>query len=209
MLYVNGPVDDEIASPLAEVEGDLPTLAALQVVFNSPGGTFLAGELLERLILQAKAVMPVGAFVRDARSTVVIPAVAAHATRGDSGAITGGFGMMIHTCDGHKPMVVVNSQSPRKYDGGPMLWPPRKFLKSHTELQRLQTLADRQYETDLELVSRYSGTPPDRLRPYLDGRPLLAEEAVEAGLLQGICDEDTAYSELLLMAERSKTEKEK
>lgn len=202
VLHVAGRVENDIKDALDEVEADLPTLAGLLVVYDSPGGAFRAGDYLERITLLAKQTMPVVAFVKSACSTCIIPSLAADATFGAPDCITGCFGNMRVFCDGKKPHPLINAQSPKKFEGGTP-WPPDAF-GDDKERQRLQELADLCAAKDLAIISGYSLKPLGHLRPFLDGRVLEAEESLEAGLVQKLCSEDEAYEFLLNAARKQK-----
>jgi hypothetical protein len=200
MLTVTGTLYDSDKTALDEVEGQLHTMSGLFVSFESNGGDFNIGERLERLLLVARQKMPVISYVRQAQSTCVLPSLVSDRVYGDQNAICGGVGMIFFTCDGSTPTMVINSQSPRKHEGRPPTWPPRNFADEAKRL-RLQEIADRQYEKDIELAAGYCCQPVDALRPYLDGRPLTAGESLKCGLLNRICSEDAAYAALLKMAD--------
>lgn len=206
LLFIRGAVENEIVRALREVEAEFPTLAGLMIIYDCPGGDFLAGEMLERTTLVAKQTMPVVAFVKSAHSTALIPARAAHRVYADANGELGTFGIMTHVCDGKTAKPLVNRQSPQKCPDRRLSWPPRRFIVDDADLDRLQTLLDCQYEADLFLVARYAGRDTEALRSHLDGRTMSAEEAMVIGLVDGILTEHEAYKKLVKMVnERSQT----
>lgn len=208
-LWVTGPIEHSIVPPLEDVESQLPELVGLIVYIDSLGGSFRGGIALERLILLAKEKMPVVSFIQgDAASAALIPAVAADLTCGDHTAILGGFGMAFQACDGQQPCMIINEQSPEKFGVTPPRVHPTVFIESEEHRQRLQNLVNRQWDRDLSLLVAYSGVSTERLRPYLDGRMMIAREALAAGLLDEICKEGEAYKKVVRLAtKRIKTHK--
>lgn len=203
ILWVNGAIENDVAADLAGVEEELPTLAGLMVIYACPGGTFRAGYLLERLTLVAKQTMPVVAYVRSALSTAIIPALAADVTLGAPDCTCGCFGNIRVFCSGSAPQVITNSQSPLKFEGGTPPWPPES-VGDEGDLDRLRAVADRVAEDDIRLIAGYCARPVEHLRPFLDGRVLDADEALAAGLINRVCNEDEAYEKLLKLIQKKK-----
>lgn len=196
-LWISGTLEDSICRALNDVETLLQELSGLMVYFDSPGGSFMGGIYVERLILAAKGRMPVLAYVKSAMSAALIPALAAHWTCGDHMAVLGAFGMAFPACDGQRPFMIINKQSPEKFGPKPPRLLPRVFIESSKHRERLQGLANRQYNLDLSLLVMYSGVSVEQLRPYLDGRAMIAREALAAGLLDKVCTQNEAYDFLV------------
>jgi ClpP class serine protease len=97
---------------------------------------------------------------------------------------------------------MANSQSPHKLDGAdPLPWLEISYCRNG-DAKGIQRDLDNSYEQDLSQLVRYTGTNPNRLRAYMDGRILTPRQALRIGLIDDIGYEDAAYRRLLTLTER-------
>jgi ClpP class serine protease len=197
LLYIKGRLDDSLSPILVDVEAAVESLDGLLVVMNSTGGDHHAAKGLRLTIHAAKRFVPVVAWVQTALSGAVLTCLAADATYAASDAQVGAFGGCCAACDGRQPIMLVNRQSPFKWDHRPRA--PRTLLLDCECESIIQRVLDESFEQDLQLAGHYTGTDADDLRTVLNGRVLTAQQAFDAGLIASICSEDEAYTKLLNM----------
>ena len=200
-LRVAGDLSDEnVTEALSELEAELACMGGLLLVLNTQGGRSTAGQLLELAVLEAKARVPVVAFIERAYSAGLLPAWAADHTFIAKDGDLGGFGSILPACDGLLPFVLCSKQSPRKYDGTPI---SPLFLIRKDAVEPFQNMLDDTSARSLRWASAYTGRDPGDLAELLDGRLLDARAAFAAGLVAGVLRHEGVAVDLLINLARN------
>lgn len=184
--------DPEVFDALAEVAGD-PHAKALIVHIDSPGGTFVGGEMLFaalREVAEAKPVVAVMGTV--AASAGYMVAVASDRIYARQGTITGSIGVIMQTTDitGLLEKIGVSAEAIKS---APLKAVPSP-LEPLTQEARAATQAiiDDMQELFTAMVAERRGFDADRVRTLADGRVYSGRQAVANGLIDAIGGEAEA-----------------
>lgn len=202
-LHICGSLtESNVAEAIEDAQAEMPGLGGLLIFSDSRGGAAFAGKQLEALIIDARHNGIVTAsYIKEAHSAAVLPCLAADQTFMSPNGEIGGFGSLLHVCDGRRPRVLVSAGAPRKFGSDPAPWPPALLIQTDKARNQLQAMLDNEYKTNLQWVARHAGRDVDALRPLMDGRVLSADEALEAGLVFGVLPhEGVAFDILHAMA---------
>lgn len=169
---------------------DDPSIAAVVVRINSPGGSASASwEIAEAIRRVQAAGKPVVVSMGDtAASGGYWIAAAADYILATPSTLTGSIGAIIQTYNlealyekiGYRPEVIKSGQY--KDIGSPN----REMLPE--ERAMLQSLIDETYEQFIQVVAEGRGLDPARVREIADGRVISGVKAVELGLVDEIGD---------------------
>ena len=200
-LRVTGFLSDEaVNDALNELEIERPSMGGLLLVLNTQGGRATAGQLLELAVLEAKAQVPVVAYIQRAYSAGLLPAWAADQTFIATDGDMGGFGSILPACDGSRPFVLCSKQSPQKHDGSPMQ--PLFFIR-RDDVGPFQNMLDGDFDRSLRWAATCTGREPADLAEFLDGRLLDARQALAAGLVAGVLGHEGIAVDLLINLART------
>lgn len=205
-VSIEGQLGAGASDAIFALGGQLQNLAGLVIVVDSSGGSCVAGAALYCLVALAQEQWPVVCYVRRwCLSAPTLALVAADAAFSDPYGSLGGFGVLFPVCDGYAPATLVSPQSPTKHDGKAFASDGgRIYAPDPQDAEALVAELGKKYELDLAIVVKHTGTDPQRLRQYLDGRNLTPTEAMEVGLIDGIGSEDAAFNKLMNLIEKKK-----
>jgi protease-4 len=195
-LWVEGVIRDDVARDelIYELKQD-PSVKAVIVRINSPGGTVVGGEALYRNLRSLSAEKPVVAVMGEvAASAGYMTALAADHIVAREGTITGSIGVLMQSANvtglmekiGVKPVVV--KSAPLKAAPNPMEEVTPEVLAA-TE----NVIMD-MYQMFLGLVVERRPLDVVEARQLADGRIFTGRQAKQAGLIDETGGESTALT---------------
>ena len=192
--------DPEVFEALSEVAED-SRAKALIVRIDSPGGTFVGGEMLFialRMVAESKPVVAVMGTV--ATSAGYMAAVASDRIFARQGTITGSIGVIMQTMDisGLLEKIGVTAEAIKS---DPLKATPSPLEPLSDEARAAsQALIDEMHELFTGMVAERRGFDPERARALADGRVYSGRQALANGLIDAIGGEAEARG--WLMAEK-------
>ncbi len=196
---VEGLILDDPAAfeALTEVAED-SRAKALIVRIDSPGGTFVGGEMLFialRMVAESKPVVAVMGTV--ATSAGYMAAVASDRIFARQGTITGSIGVIMQTTDisGLLEKIGVTAEAIKS---DPLKATPSPFEPLTDEVRAAsQALIDDMHELFTGMVDERRGFDPERARALADGRVFSGRQALANGLIDAIGGEAEARGWLM------------
>jgi protease-4 len=180
-----------------------PTVRAVVVRINTPGGGVTASDIMYRDLLDFKqrTQKPVVACMMDvAASGGYYIAMAADSVYAHPGTVTGSIGviMSLYNAEGLATKLGIES-SPVKSGPNKDLGNPTRKL-SDEERKILQGIVDQFFDQFVAVVAEGRRMTPEKIREIADGRIYSAREAKEHGLIDQIGYLDDAVNEAKLRA---------
>jgi protease-4 len=183
LLFPGGP-DSETVLQLRAVRKD-PYAAGVLLRINSPGGGITASDVIYNEIQKVQeSGRPVVALFEDLAASggyyVAAPCdqIIAHPT-----SLTGSIGVLIvsYEISGLLEKLGINDQTITAGENKDMLSFSKPLEPDQREL--VEEIVEEMHERFLTIVSKGREIPMEQLRPIADGRILLAQQALEAGLV--------------------------
>ena len=193
IYYSRGKVDEILSYR------DDDNIKAVVLFVNSPGGGVAASQTLYHAVLQVREVKPVVvAMASVAASGGYYVACAADSILAESGTITGSIGVIasyLRTEELYEKVGLDRTviKSGRYKDVGS---PHRKITEEEREY--LQEIMDSAYDQFVRAVSDGRGMPMSEVLGLAEGRIYTGEQALDAGLIDGI----GSYQDAVDMAAR-------
>ncbi len=184
--------EDQLTRRIAALGTD-PTVKAVIVAIDSPGGSVAGGEELHDAIARLAAKKPVvavmGGIAASAGYMIATPAARIFARQG---TLTGSIGVYLQTAEisGLLDRLGISTQAIRS---GPLKDEPSFFEKTSPEGQQvLQGLVMDYYDQFVAMVAQGRHMDPDAVRRIADGRPYTGRQALKLGLVDQIGGEPEA-----------------
>ena len=186
-------VEDQDRLDALEAARDDPSVRAVVVRIDSPGGSVVGGESLFLALRDVAAVKPVVAVMDElAASAAYMVAIGADHIVARSGTLTGSIGVLMQSADvtgllekiGIKPEAV--KSAPLKAQPNP--------LEPFTEeaRQAIRTVVMDMYDMFVDMVAERRGMERARVLTLADGRIYTGRQALADGLIDTIGGEDAA-----------------
>jgi len=182
---------------LDKVEGDR-NVKAVVLRINSPGGSVTASDIMyaRLMALRKRRDIPVVAILEDVgASGAYYLACGADTILAHPTSVTGSIGVLVQTVSFSGTMKLLGIEAKAVTSG------PRKDMASplkpldDEDLAILQEIVDSFYERFLGVVAASrTKLKPDRIRELADGRVFTGEQALKAGLIDGIGYMDKAIA---------------
>jgi len=184
--------DPEVFEALAEIARD-PHAKALIVRIDSPGGTFVGGEMLFEVLRQVAEAKPVVAVMGTvAASAGYMVAVASDRIYARQGTITGSIGVIMQTTDitGLLEKIGVSAEAIKS---APLKAVPSPLEPLSDEARAAtQAIIDDMQGLFTAMVAERRGFGEDRVRTLADGRVYSGRQALANGLIDAIGGEAEA-----------------
>lgn len=186
-------VADETRDDALQKVADDPKAKALMVVVDSPGGTFVGGEMLfHRLREIAKQKPVVVVMGGTATSAAYMVSLGGDRIFASDGTVTGSIGVILQTADvtgllgklGIKPETV--KSGPLKAEPNPL----EPFSPQAREVA--QNVIDDLHSAFVDMVANRRGLPRAKVVTLADGRIFSGRQAKAAGLVDAIGGGDAA-----------------
>jgi protease-4 len=193
-LTVSGIItEDRKLTRAVEKLADDPSVKALIVSINSPGGSVAGGEALHDAIVRVAAKKPVvavmGGLAASAGYMIAVPADRIFAREA---TLTGSIGVLMETGEisGLLGKIGISADA---ITSGPLKDQP-SYTKPLTEQGRavLKGLVMDMYDQFVGMVAAGRHMPPDRVRELADGRAYTGRQALPLGLIDQIGGERDA-----------------
>lgn len=193
-LAVDGVIfqDDDRTKAIEKLVDD-DQVRALVVEINSPGGGYVASEMLFDALRDVAAEKPVVAMIGNTgASGGYLTALAADHILARSGSVTGSIGVLMQTADitglldsiGIKPEIV--KSDPLKAQPN-----PAEPFSDEARANMQAVIADL-HRTFVELVAERRNMTYEEARGVSDGRIYTGRQALDAGLIDGLGGSDEA-----------------
>lgn len=184
--------EDRLSRRIVALGGD-PSVKAVIIAIDSPGGGVAGGEALHDAIARVAASKPVvatmGGIAASAGYMIATPAARIFAREG---TLTGAIGVYLQTAEisGLLDKLGVTTQAIKS---GPLKDEPSFFEKTSPEGQQmLQGLVMDYYDQFVTMVAQGRHMDPDAVRKIADGRPYTGRQALKLGLVDQIGGERDA-----------------
>lgn len=200
-LMAPGGPDSDTLLRLREIRKD-PRVAGVLLRINSPGGGITASDVIYNEIKRIQADgIPVVALFEDLAASggyyVAAPAdhIVAHPT-----TLTGSIGVLImsYEISGLLEKIGVNDQTIKAGKNKDMLSLSKPL--SEPQQKMLEAMVAQMHERFIKIVSEGRNMDEQKLREIADGRILLADQALKAGLVDEVGYYDNAVSKLASLA---------
>lgn len=166
---------------------DDPSVRALIVYIDSPGGTVVGGENLYKTIRQFGKKKPVVAVMGGlATSAGYMTAIAGERIFAHEGTVTGSIGVLFQTAE-VTALLEKLGVSVDSIKSGPLKAAPSPFEKTSPEARAAtRALVDDMYRMFVTMVADSRKIPMPKLRELADGRVYTGRMAVQNGLIDAI-----------------------
>ena len=178
--------DPDRERALAELARD-PSVRALIVEIDSPGGTVVGGESLFVALRRVAAAKPVVAVMGEmATSGGYMAALGADHIFARQGTLTGSIGVILQTVD-VTSMLDKLGIKPESVKSDPLKAQPSPLEPFTDDARRAiqETIADT-FQMFLEMVIERRQLTPERARVLADGRVYTGRQALQNGLIDGL-----------------------
>ena len=170
-----------------------PSVKALIVRIDSPGGSVSGGESLHDAIARVAAHKPVVVVMRgEAASAGYMIAVPAQRIFAQEGTLTGSIGVLLESPEfsGLLSKLGIGAEVVRS---GPLKDEPSMVRPiSPAGRDVLQGIVNDMYDQFVQMVAKGRNMSPDKVRQLGDGRPYTGRQALALGLIDQIGDERDA-----------------
>lgn len=193
-LRISGLIveDPELLERIAAA-GDDPSVKALIVDIDSPGGTVAGGEMIHDALARVAAKKPVVAVMESVAASagymIALPAARIFCT---PATLTGSIGVLLETgnVEGLLDKLGIQAES---IVSGPLKDQP-SFTKPLSPEGRvvLQGLVMDMFEQFVAMVAEARHLPPEKVRSLADGRAYTGRQALALGLVDALGDETAA-----------------
>lgn len=175
-----------------------PSVKAVVVRFNSPGGTTTGGEALyEQLRLVAKDRPVVAVFGTMATSAAYMSGVAADHIVARGNTITGSVGVIMQWAEVSSMMDKLGIEM-NEVKSGNLKAVPSPFAKLDEEGRALtQDMIDESHQWFVDLVVKRRQIQPERIPGFMKGRVFSGRQALQYGLIDAVGGEQTAIDWLV------------
>jgi protease-4 len=184
--------EDQLARQIRGLSTD-PSVKAVLIAIDSPGGGVAAGEELHDAIAAVAATKPVVAVMNGIAASAGYM-IATPATRifAREGTLTGSIGVYIETPE-ISGLLDKLGISTEVIKSGPLKDQPSLTEKLTPEgRQMLQGLVEDYYQQFVAMVASGRHMDPDKVRALADGRPYTGRQALKLGLVDQIGGEHAA-----------------
>ncbi len=185
--------DDQARAKLLETLARTPSVKAVVVRFNSPGGTTTGGEALySQLRRLAKDRPVVAVFGTMATSAAYMSGVAADHIVARSNSITGSVGVIMQWAEVSQMMGKLGIDM-NEMKSGNLKAVPSPFEPLDEEGRRLtQQMIDDSHQWFVDLVVKRRNIKPDEIPGFMKGRIFSGRQALNYGLVDAIGGERQA-----------------
>lgn len=193
-LSVTGLItDDRRQVRLIERLADSPSVAAVIVAIDSPGGTTVGGEVIYEALRKLAEKKPVAAHIATlGASAGYLTAIAADHIVARRNAITGSVGVLFQYGDAAGLLDTLGIHLDAAKSGSlkaePAPWAPA----SEEAKAVLQGVVEDSFVWFRDLVAERRGLGPEAVAEFSDGRIFTGHQALEAGLVDALGGEDEA-----------------
>jgi protease-4 len=184
--------EDTLTRQVAALGVD-PSVKAVIIAIDSPGGGVTGGESLHDAIASVAGRKPVvavmGGVAASAGYMIAVPAARIFARQG---TLTGSIGVYLQTAEisGLLDKLGISTEAIKS---GPLKDEPSLFEKTSPEgRQVLQSLVGDYYDQFVTMVAQGRHMDPDAVRRIADGRPYTGRQALKLGLIDQIGAEPDA-----------------
>lgn len=180
-------VDDPKREALIAAIAKDPSVKALIVRIDSPGGTIVGGESLYRALRAVSETKPVVAAMANlATSGGYMAALAADRIVAREGTVTGSIGVILQTTEVSELLKSIGITT-EAIKSGPLKAEPSPFAPMTPEAREaMRTMVADMYEFFLDLVVERRKLARDSARALADGRVFTGRRAVQAGLVDAL-----------------------
>lgn len=188
-------VEDLERTETLEQAAENPGIKGVIVRIDSPGGTVVGGETFYRSLRDLGESKPVAVVMGElATSAGYMAALGADRIFAREGSLTGSIGVIFQTTDVTEMLANLGIKT-EALKSGPLKAVPSP-LEPLTPEAREATMGviDDIYEMFLGMVVERRHLQPDKARALADGRVFTGGQALEAGLIDEIGDEDEAVN---------------
>ena len=190
-VIINDPIQDQLLKKLQ----NNTSVKALIVNIDSPGGTFIGGEMLFKRLRQISEVKPVVSLLGGtATSAAYMTAIGADYIIAHSGTITGSIGVILQSADVTELMdkLGVKSQIIKSGDlkGQPS---PFEIFSKDARIATAAVINDF-FQIFVDMISERRSLQRDTVLKLADGRLLSGRMAKDLGLVDKIGSEKDALS---------------
>ena len=193
-LEVNGLIipESQRTKLLSRIADD-ENIKALMVIINSPGGSFVGGEVLFKALRKIGENKPIVVVMEDlATSAAYMTAIAGDRIFARQGSLTGSIGVIVQTADLTQLLTAIGvkaeaiKSSPLKAQPNPM----EPF--SDEARSALQAVVNDVHRVFIKLVAERRGLNLNETKELSDGRVFSGGQALFHGLVDAIGGEDEA-----------------
>ena len=193
-LEVNGLIIPESQrTKLLSRMADDENIKALMVIINSPGGSFVGGEVLFKALRKIGENKPIVVVMEDlATSAAYMTAIAGDRIFARQGSLTGSIGVIVQSADLTQLLTAIGvkaeaiKSSPLKAQPNPM----EPF--SDEARSALQAVVNDVHRVFIKLVAERRGLNLNETKELSDGRVFSGGQALFHGLVDAIGGEDEA-----------------
>lgn len=193
-IDVNGIItDDKDRADMLKRLAATPSVKAVLVRFNSPGGTTTGGEALFTDLRKIASTRPVVAvFGTMATSAAYMSGVAAEHIVARGNSITGSVGVIMQWAE-VSDMLSKLGVDMKEIKSGNLKAVPSPFQPLDEPARALtQEMIDESHKWFVDLVVSRRKIVPDRIPGFMEGRIYSGRQALEYGLIDAIGDEEQA-----------------
>jgi protease-4 len=197
VIYVNGVISDYMGyiKKLKKAEKD-PTIKAVIIVVNSPGGSVGASQEIYRAIEKLRKKKPVVVSMGNvAASGGYYISAAANVIYANPGTITGSIGVIIQHINVNELLkkIGIKMENIKSGKNKDILYPNNELTPEQKRLLE-ETIKD-VYEQFLDAIVKYRPIKKDKLRKIADGRIFSGKQAKELGLVDKLGNFEDAVEE--------------
>jgi protease IV len=170
-----------------------PQVKAVVAVIDSPGGTFVGGEMLYERLRRISAKKPVVAVMRGtATSAAYMVALGADRIFASDGTVTGSIGVILQTAN-VTGMLNKLGIEPVTVKSGPLKAAPNPLEPFDTAAREAtQRVIEDLHAVFVDMVTARRSLTRDQVTPLADGRIFTGRQAQDAGLIDAIGNLDDA-----------------
>lgn len=193
-VEVSGVItDDQARLTLLKEIAKSPSVKAVLVRFNSPGGTTTGGEALyEQLRLIAKDRPVVAVFGTIATSAAYMSGVAADHIVARGNTITGSVGVIMQWAEVSAMMEKLGVEMNEMKSGNLKAVPSPFTPLDHEGRELTQSMIDESHKWFVDLVVERRNIQPDSIPGFIKGRVFSGRQALEYGLVDAVGGERQA-----------------